>query len=183
MPESKAKIVRTCIVCGNTFLAKTVDSVHCSKKCTDETYRNKKRAIKREQKRQAIVEAADGSQYLTTLQVYNKYNVSRPTLYRWIRQGKIRASNPGKRMTLINVDDIESLLEIRKNPLDQEKPKRCYYLEPEDCYTIGEVSNLFRVSESTVYSNLRRHSIPMRQIGRFVYVPKYDIDLIFNSHK
>lgn len=86
-------------------------------------------------------------------------------------------------MTLINVDDIESLLEIRKNPLDQEKPKRCYYLEPEDCYTIGEVSNLFRVSESTVYSNLRRHSIPMRQIGRFVYVPKYDIDLIFNSHK
>lgn len=41
MPESKAKIMRHCIVCGKPFLAKNVDSVHCSKKCSNETYRNK----------------------------------------------------------------------------------------------------------------------------------------------
>mgnify|MGYP001080831483 CR=1 FL=1 len=34
------------------FLAKNVDSVHCSKKCSNETYRNKKRAEKIEMKRQ-----------------------------------------------------------------------------------------------------------------------------------
>lgn len=86
-------------------------------------------------------------------------------------------------MTFVDVTEIETLLEVRKNPLVEETPKRLYALEPEDCYTIGEVSKLFRVSESTVYSNLRKFSIPMRQIGRFVYVPKYDIDKIFKSEK
>lgn len=183
MPESKAKIMRHCIVCGKPFLAKNVDSVHCSKKCSDVTFRNKKRAQKREMSRQAIVDSTDGHEYLTVPQVFNKYAISKPTLYRWIRQGRIKSHNPGKRMTLIDVTDIESLLEVRKNPLVEETPKRLYSLEPEDCYTIGEVSKLFRVSESTVYTNLRKFSIPMRQIGRFVYVPKYDIDKIFKSEK
>ena len=35
-----------------TFLAKNVDSIHCSKKCSNKTYRNKKRAEKIEMKRQ-----------------------------------------------------------------------------------------------------------------------------------
>lgn len=183
MPESKAKIMRHCIVCGKPFLAKNVNSVHCSKKCSDETFRNKKRAMKKEERRQAIVDSADGHQYLTAAQVINKYNISKPTLYRWIRLGKIKAYNPGKRMTLVDVTEIETILEVRKNPLVEETPKRLYSLEPEDCYTIGEVSKLFRVSESTVYSNLRKFSIPLRQIGRYVYVPKFDIDKIFKSEQ
>ena len=172
MPESKAKIMRHCIVCGKPFLAKNVDSVHCSKKCSNETYRNKKRAEKREKERQALLAESEGNALLTVLQVCNRYQISRPTLYRWIRQGKIKDHNPGER-----------ILEIRKNPLEETPKKRLYSLEPEDCYTIGEVSKKYRVSESTVYSNLRRHSIPMRQIGRFVYVPKFDIDKIFKSEK
>ena len=31
-----------------------------------------------------------GRQFLSVIQVYNKYNISKPTLYRWIRQGKIK---------------------------------------------------------------------------------------------
>lgn len=101
MPESKAKIMRHCIVCGKPFLAKNVNSVHCSKKCSDETYRNKRRAEKRERERQAIVDNIEDKDFLTVVQVYNRYNVSRPTIYRWIRQGKIKDHNPGDRMTLI----------------------------------------------------------------------------------
>ena len=183
MPESKAKIMRHCIVCGKPFLAKSVNSVHCSKKCSDETYRNKKRAEKKERERQAIVEKSEGHVYLTVVQVCNRYNISRPTLYRWIRQGKIKDYNPGDRMTLIDNADIETLLQVRKNPLEEKPPKRLYSLAPEDCYTIGEVSNKYRVSESTVYATIRRQSIPMRQIGRFVYVPKFDIDKFFKSAK
>ena len=183
MPESKAKIMRHCIVCGKPFLAKNVNSVHCSKKCSDETYRNKRRAQKKGQERQSIVKDSDGRQFLTVLQVYNRYNISRPTLYRWIRQGRIKDYNPGDRMTLIDVADIETLLEVRKNPFEEMPQKRLYSLEPEDCYTIGEVSKKYRVSESTVYATIRRQSIPMRQIGRFVYVPKFDIDKFFKSAK
>ena len=183
MPESKAKIIRHCIVCGRPFLAKNVNSVHCSKKCSDETYRNKRRAEKRKRERQAIVENIDDKDFLTVVQVYNRYNVSRPTLYRWIRQGKIKDHNPGDRMTLIEAAEIENLLEIRTSPLEEKTQKRLYSLEPEDCYTIGEVSKKYRVSESTVYTTVRRQSIPMRQTGRFVYVPKFDIDKFFKSAK
>lgn len=129
------------------------------------------------------MESAEGHEFLTVVQVFNKYNISKPTLYRWIRQGRIKAINPGERMTLIDVSEIEQLLEIRKDPLEEKPQKRLYSLEPEDCYTVGEVSKLFRVSESSVYSNLRKFSIPMRQIGRFVYVPKFDIDKIFKSER
>lgn len=64
MPESKAKIMRHCIVCGKPFLAKNVDSVHCSKKCSNETYRNKKRAEKREMERQSILAESEGNALL-----------------------------------------------------------------------------------------------------------------------
>ena len=112
MPESKAKIMRHCIVCGKPFLAKNVDSVHCSKKCSNETYRNKKRAEKREMERQAILAESEGNALLTVVQVCSRYQISRPTLYRWIRQGKIKDHNPGDRMTLIDIADIEDILEI-----------------------------------------------------------------------
>lgn len=87
-------------------------------------------------------------------------------------------------MTYIDISEIESKLEIRK-PLEEisAPQKRLYSLEPEDCYTIGEVAKNFRVSESTVYSTIRKQSIPIRQIGKYVYVPKYDIDKFFKSTK
>lgn len=184
MPISNAKIVRECIVCGKSFLAKNIKSMHCSKRCSDETYRNKRRALKKEQERLALVEASKHKQFLSIVEVSRRFNVSRPTLYRWIRQGKIQAYNPGDNMTYIDIADIESKLQIRK-PLEETAvpQKRLYSLEPEDCYTIGEVAKKFRVSESTVYSTIRKQSIPIRQIGRYVYVPKFDIDKIYNSSK
>lgn len=184
MPVSNAKTIRECIVCGKSFLAKNIKSIHCSRRCSDETYRNKCRALKKERKRQALVEASKEKKFLTIVEISNRFNVSRPTLYRWIRQGKIKAHNPGDRMTYIDISEIESKLEIRK-PLEEisAPQKRLYSLEPEDCYTIGEVAKNFRVSESTVYSTIRKQSIPIRQIGKYVYVPKYDIDKFFKSTK
>ncbi len=99
-----------CIVCGKTFLAKNVNSVHCSKKFSDETYRNKRRAEKRERERQAIVDNIEDKDFLTVVKVYNRYNVSRLTIYRWIRQGKVKGHNPGDRMTPIEAAEIENLL-------------------------------------------------------------------------
>ena len=35
MPEAKFQIKRKCEVCGNTFIAKTLDSRYCCRHCTD----------------------------------------------------------------------------------------------------------------------------------------------------
>lgn len=146
MPASKAKIVRLCIVCGKSFVAGNVKSLHCSKKCSDETSRNKKRALKKEEARQKIVTQSEGKQFLSVVEVYNKYNISKATLYRWIKQGRVKAYNPGTRMTVIDQSELESILEVRTVPFEEKPQKRLYALEPEDCYTIGEVSNFIMLA-------------------------------------
>jgi predicted DNA-binding transcriptional regulator AlpA len=55
------------------------------------------------------------------------------------------------------------------------QPVKLQY-EPSECYTINEVSEKYGVSLSTVGKIISRNSIPKRQVGRFVYVPKIMID-------
>lgn len=35
------------------------------------------------------------------------------------------------------------------------------------------------MDESTVYLHIRKYGIPTRQIGNYVYVPKYEIDNLY----
>lgn len=71
---------------------------------------------------------------------------------------------------------------IRQTPLKKEKPiVKLYSLEQQDCYTIGEIAKKFGISDSTVYKHIRKYSIPTRQIGNFVYVPKTEIDSLYNQ--
>lgn len=74
------------------------------------------------------------------------------------------------------------LLPLREDPIDRDLalPKP-YNMEPEDCYTIGEIAAKFAIAESTVYSHIRKYSIPIRQIGRFVYAPKSEIDHLYKD--
>jgi hypothetical protein len=61
-----------------------------------------------------------------------------------------------------------------EKPKEQQAVKLQY--EPSECYTIGEVSEKYNVSLSTVSNIIRRNSIPKREIGKFVYVLKDMID-------
>ena len=71
----------------------------------------------------------------------------------------------------------------RKESLaDREKPvPRRYSMEPEDCYTIGEICNLYHINDSSVWAHIRKYSIPSRQIGNYVYVAKEEIDNLYKS--
>jgi len=64
---------------------------------------------------------------------------------------------------------------------DNPKQNHIFDMSPEKCYTIGEVSIKFGISEKSVYKHIRDFSIPMRQIGRFVYVPKIEIHKIYDN--
>ncbi len=76
------------------------------------------------------------------------------------------------------------LYPLRKKALTKPKPiAKLYSLEPKDCYTIGEITEKFLVNESTVYLHIRKYSIPTRQIGNFVYVPKKEIDNLYKGMK
>ena len=87
-------------------------------------------------------------------------------------------------MELLSKEELMKLYPLRKKALTKPKPiAKLYSLEPKDCYTIGEITEKFLVNESTVYLHIRKYSIPTRQIGNFVYVPKKEIDNLYKGMK
>jgi hypothetical protein len=98
--------------------------------------------------------------------------------------GKIPAINLGERLTRISRAHIETMFApLAVVPTAPEKqPEKMDYSQAE-CYTIGEITEKFGVSPSTVSNAIRRNSIPKKQIGKFVYVPKVEIDKIFANKK
>lgn len=86
-------------------------------------------------------------------------------------------------MTRICKADLQERFSLRPyNEKEKLKSKevKTYRFEPEDCYTIGEISKKFGINESTVYLHIRKYSIPTRQIGNYVYAPKSEIDNLYN---
>lgn len=184
MTKAKYNIERKCKICGASFLAKTLDSVYCSRRCSTAAYRQKKRAEAQRQKFDAIAKSIPPTKdFLSVKEATYLYSVSKETLYRLIRRNRISYINIGIRGIRLSRTDLEKNFAHREESIrrETEQPVKTYRLEIEDCYTIGEVTERFGVSASTVYSAIRKYSVPMRQIGRFVYVPKNDVNEIFGK--
>ena len=177
------KIQKQCEVCGQSFVPKTVDSVYCSKKCGAAAYREKKRQKRKEEEKQAVVaKIPDDRLYISVPEAIALFGVAKSTLYRLIRQKRIPAINLGARLVRIDRAAIEEMFPVRQTPLKKEKPTtQLDSLEPQDCYTIGEIAKKFGISDSTVYKHIRKYSIPTRQIGNYVYAPKTEIDNLYNQ--
>lgn len=176
------KIEKQCAVCGEPFIPKTVDSVYCSKTCSNTAYRKKKIQKKKEEEQKAVIEKISADRlYISVPEAIALFGVAKSTLYRLIRQRRIPAINLGTRLVRIDRAAIEEMFPIRQTPLVKEKPTpKVYRLEPEDCYTIGEIAKKFGISDSSVYKHIRKYSIPTRQIGNYVYAPKSEIDNIYS---
>lgn len=183
MPSAKFEIKRNCKECGAVFLAKTLDSHYCCKKCSDTAY-NKRRAdnAKRQQMDKVISMIPDGRDYISVAEAEAMFGVCKETIRRLIRSGKVHSINIGQRLTRVSKSELAQRLPIREEPIDRSKTlPKLYSLEPEDCYSIGEIAKKYSIAETTVYSHIRKYSIPTRQIGRFVYAPKSEIDHLYKD--
>lgn len=183
MPAAKYEIKRKCLFCGATFLAKTLDSRYCSPACSKKAY-NQRQAEehKRQQQNLILAQIPDGRDYISVSEAQAMFGVSKDTIRRLIRSGQVPSINLGKRLTRISRTALLEKLPLRQEPIDRSKPlPRTYSLEPEDCYTIGEIAEKFGFNDSTVYLHIRKYSIPTRQIGNYVYAPKSEIDRIYKD--
>ncbi|WP_372750837.1 helix-turn-helix domain-containing protein [Labilibaculum sp.] len=180
------KIQKQCAICGKSFTPKTVNSIHCSRNCTNIAYRKRKAQLKKKEQLEAIAnKIPDNRKYLSVREAINLFGVTKSTLYRHIRQGTIPAINLGTRLIRIDRSILEKMFSFRKDTFEENKSPtvKLYRLEPEDCYTIGEISKKFGISDSSVYKHIRKFSIPIRQIGKYVYAPKSEIDNIYKGKK
>lgn len=185
MPSAKYTIPRKCPHCGNTFLAKQIDTIYCSHRCSQAARRKRER----ENRQLATWNKSEpqikkGQKYLTVAQCVSRYKVTKSTLYRLIKSHGVEAINFGSRLIRVSDKEMSRLFDKRESPAAEKTTatkKNHFNMAPERCYSIGEITKIYGMSEKQVYANIRRLSIPMRQIGRFVYVPKEEIDNIFNG--
>lgn len=183
MPSAKYEIKRKCEECGNTFLAKTLDSKYCSRKCSQKAYdRREAEKKKTAQQNELVTRIPDARDYISVQEAVALFGVGRDTIYRLIRKGSIPTINIGQRLTRVSKSALLNMVPLREEPIDRTKPlPKFYSLEPEDCYTIGEIAKKFGINDSTVYAHIRKYSIPTRQIGNYVYAPKADIDNLYKD--
>lgn len=185
MAASKFQIIRKCQVCGEEFMAKTIESWYCSPKCSKTAWKRRHDEDERNKLLDKVVKTIPKEQdFIKVTEAYALFGISRFTLYRLIRKGQISHINLGTNQIRVSKEELMKLYPLR--PKATEKPKqvkKLYSLEPKDCYTIGEISKKYKVNDSTVYAHIRKYSIPTRQIGNYVYVPKKEIDNLYKGAK
>jgi len=181
MPSSKFELIRKCQLCGKEFYAKTTDSVFCSTSCSQKSYKRRKAELKKAQMLDEVVKRIDDkTDFIKVSEAYALFGVCGMTIYRLIKKGTISMVNLGEKQIRVRKSELAKIYPLRRKAGTAPKQlTKLYSLEQKDCYSIGEVTEKFGVCESTVYKNIRQHSIPTRQIGKYVYVPKDEINKLF----
>lgn len=182
MPSAKFEISRECKFCSNLFFAKTITSIYCSPRCSKSAFAKKKKEEKLKQlKIDKALKISDEEEYISVADAVALYDVSRDTIYRLIRSEKIEKYNLAKRLTKVYRKDLEELFDLK--PITEtattKEEIKTYRLEKEDCYSIGEITEKYGISETSVYTHIRKYGIPIRQLGKSVYAPKTEIDNIY----
>ena len=115
MPAIGFEIKRKCKVCGEVFLAKTLDSQYCSPKCSKVAWKRKKDAKEKNEKQDRLAQhIPDIREYVSVKEAVAMFGVERTTLYRLIKNGTVPAINVGKRLTRIKRSALETMFLTRK---------------------------------------------------------------------
>ena len=115
MPAIGFEIKRKCKVCGEVFLAKTLDSQYCSPKCSKVAWKRKKDAKEKNEKLDRLAQhIPDIRECVSVKEAVAMFGVERTTLYRLIKNGTVPAINVGKRLTRIKRSALETMFLTRK---------------------------------------------------------------------
>ena len=185
--SSNIEIKRICQYCGNDFVAKTTVTKFCGLKCSSKAYKQKNREAKIQVSerlmnkiRQKPMEELKAKEFLLVKDAAALLNSSRQMIYGLIKSGKLKATNIQKKKTLIPRTEIDKLIfqepVIPMIPKKKPKPPR-----RDDFYTIGEAEQVTGMSEKGLHQLILKHNIPKFQKGWYVYVPKKEINKLFNK--
>jgi excisionase family DNA binding protein len=183
--SSNIEIKKYCECCGNEFTAKTTVTRYCGDVCAKRAYKARKRAEKinvsivevAKKKEQKPFQDISKKEYLNVKEVCELFGISRRTIYRLFESGEIEKIKIRSR-TIVKRSDLNKLTEFQKRIESEIKIEPKQY-EIIDCYTISEVQEKFKVSETALQNIIKREAIPKMQKGKFVYVPKVIINDIF----
>lgn len=185
--SSNIKITRICKFCENEFTARTTKTLYCTLKCSSRAYKARTRQSKiiesnkeTEIARNPNLEIIKNKDFISINQASDLFGISRRTLYRIISRGELDIAKFGTR-TVIRRCDLDGFFSI---PLEESMLRPVQEFPGlEKCYTITQIQQKFGISPGALYMLIQRHGIAKYGIGKFNYVAKKDIDVIFNARE
>lgn len=182
--SSNIKITRICEFCKNEFTARTTKTLYCSLRCGSRAYKSRVRESKitdsnkqTEIAKNPNLEIVKAKDFISVNQASLLFGISRRTIYRIISRGELDIAKFGTR-TVIRRCDMDNFFSV---PLDQTLLRPVQEFPGlEHCYTITQIQQKFGISPGALYTLIQRQGISKYAVGKFNYVAKRDIDLIFN---
>ena len=172
---SKIDIRKKCEWCGEIFTAHKTTTAYCSHRCANLAYKEKvrKKRIKEFQlKFDEEAKPHSEKEFLTPTEVSAFLGVGRTSIYRYIRNGKIKAARfDGK--TLIRRSDIDKMFDYI-TVCENNKPKEKTPIT--DFYTTAEIKEKYNIQESWLYKIAKEHNIPRTFNRGKTYWSKKHID-------
>lgn len=175
---SKIDIQKKCEWCGEIFTAHKTTTASCSHRCANLAYKEKGRKKRIKEFKLKFDEEAkphSGKEFLTPTEVSAFLGVGRTSIYRYIRNGKIKAVRfDGK--TLIWRSDIDKMFDYI-TVCENNKPKEKTPIT--DFYTTAEIKEKYNIQESWLYKIAKEHNIPRTFNRGKTYWSKKHIDSYF----
>lgn len=187
--SSNIQIQRICQNCGKEFIARTTVTKYCGDVCAKKAYKVRMKSFKIEDSNAQTFQLKNlpkerlfeigAKEYLNIEESCILLSVSRWTLWRMIKNGRIAATKLG-RLTRIKRSDIDVFFNqavtspIAPIPEINTEPK----FDTSEYYTLSEVQSKYGISETALQNLIKRNNIQKMKSGKFCYVPKADIERI-----
>ena len=118
--STNIRLAKNCEFCGKDFIAKTTVTKYCGDPCAKRAYKAKKRKQKiggaKNASKRSFPKPAEGhletiqeKDFLTVSEVATLLRISKPTIYRLIKEGNLKAVKFSERSTRIKRSDIDNL--------------------------------------------------------------------------
>ena len=184
--SSNIKVERICEWCGNKFIAQTTVTRFCCKRCAEHSYkerlRQKKMAVSNQETAQSNIKWRD-KDYLTPTQAAELLGIGRMSIYRYIRNGKIKVVRFARK-TLISKADIQAMFDFlipKENTATEPAEKKSKSLA--DFYTRADIREKYGVKDSWIYKVVAENNVPKTIIRGKAYFSKSHIDRLFSARK
>jgi excisionase family DNA binding protein len=113
--SSNIRVKRICQHCEKEFTAKTTVTRYCGDRCSKRAYKARKKAEKlnavtQESRKQVSkpIHELQLKEFLSGKETCQLFGISRTTLWRLIKQGKLKQANIGKRI-IIRKSELQNL--------------------------------------------------------------------------
>ena len=184
--SSNIKVERICEWCGKTFIAQTTVTRFCSKRCAEHSYkerlRQKKLAVSNQETAQTNFKRRD-KDYLTPTQAADLLGIGRMSIYRYIRNGKIKVVR-FERKTLISKADIQAMFDfLTPKETEQTKSAEKKSKSISDFYTRADIREKYGVKDSWIYKVVAENNVPKTILRGKAYFSKSHIDRLFSARK